>query len=207
MAGLTDETYRVGVFGGTFDPPHNAHLVLADEARYQLSLDIVLWLLTPNPPHKKGWDLTPTELRLTMLKAAIGDNPRFSVSKLDITRPAPQFAVDTMLLLRKTYPGSQIYYLMGGDSLQDLPNWERPIEFLNQIDGLGVMRRPGDDINLEALKIHLPGIAERIIYVNAPLMGISSREIRRRINLGLPYRYLIPEPIFKIIYKMHLYRE
>ena len=207
MAGLSKVAYRVGVFGGTFDPPHNAHLVLADEARYQLSLDRVLWLLTPSPPHKKVWALTPTEQRLTMLKAAIDGNPCFSVSNLDITRPGPQFAVDTMFLLRETYPNGKIYYLMGGDSIQDRPNWERPNEFINQIDGLGVMRRPSDDIDLESLSIVLPGISDIIVYVNAPLMAISSREIRKRISTGLPYRYLVPEAVFQIIQRNQLYRE
>lgn len=206
MAGLKEHRFRIGVFGGSFDPPHIAHLVLADEACYQLSLDTVLWLLTPDPPHKKGRILTPAEMRLVMLESAIASNPCFSVSNIEISRPAPQFAVDTMLLLRKKYSRSEIFYLMGGDSLHDLPTWERPREFLNQCDGLGVMRRPGDEIDLDALTHLLPGINEKIKYVDAPLMNISASEIRKRINKGLPFRYFVTSPVFNFIQEKHLYR-
>jgi len=206
MAGLIENKVRVGVFGGTFDPPHIAHLILADEARYQLSLDEVLWMLTPNPPHKKGWALTPVDQRLSMLESAIADNPYFTVSRIDVTRPAPQFAVDTMSLLREEYPVSKIIYLMGGDSLHDLPTWERPREFVDKCDELGVLRRPDDDVDLDALTHMLPEITGKINYVEAPLMKISAREIRKRVKLGLPFRYFVPGSVFEFIQKKNLYR-
>lgn len=206
MAGLTDNEYRVGVFGGVFDPPHIAHLVLADEARYQLSLNKVLWMLTPNPPHKKGWALTPAEQRLSMLESATADNPYFIISRIDVTRPAPQFAVDTMSLLREEYPVSRIFYLMGGDSLRDLPTWERPREFIDKCDGIGVMRRPDDNVNLDALIHLLPEITGKIKYVEAPLMKISAREIRKRVRQGLPFRYFVPGSVFEFIQEKNLYR-
>ena len=206
MAGLIENKVRVGVFGGTFDPPHIAHLILADEARYQLSLDEVLWMLTPNPPHKKGWALTPVDQRLSMLESAIADNPYFTVSRIDVTRPAPQFAVDTMSLLREENPVSKIIYLMGGDSLHDLPTWERPREFVDKCDGLGVLRRPDDDVDLDALTHLLPEITGKIKYVEAPLMKISAREIRRRVKLGLPFRYFVPGSVFEFIQEKNLYR-
>ena len=206
MAGLIENKVRVGVFGGTFDPPHIAHLILADEARYQLSLDEVLWMLTPNPPHKKGWALTPVDQRLSMLESAIADNPYFTVSRIDVTRPAPQFAVDTMSLLLEEYPVSKIIYLMGGDSLHDLPTWERPREFVDKCDELGVLRRPDDDVDLDALTHMLPEITGKINYVEAPLMKISAREIRKRVKLGLPFRYFVPGSVFEFIQKKNLYR-
>jgi len=206
MARLMRSGLRIGVFGGTFDPPHIAHLVLADEARYQLDLDKVLWLLTPDPPHKRERTLTPAEHRLPLLEAAIADNSCFSVSKIDITRPPPQFAVDTMLILRKRYPRSTIYYLMGGDSLHDLPTWERPKEFMDQCDGLGVMRRPGAEIDIDEINRLLPGIRKKTIFVDAPLMNISASKIRERRISGRPIRYYVPDRVFYLIQQMNLYR-
>ena len=206
MARLTDNEVRVGIFGGTFDPLHVAHLILADEAKHQLSLDKVLWMLTPNPPHKKSWALTPVDQRLSMLESAIADNPYFIVSRIDVARPAPQFAVDTMSLLREEYPVSKIFYLMGGDSLHDLPTWERPREFIDKCDGLGVMRRPADDVDLDALTHLLPEITGKVKYVEAPLMKISARDIRNRVKLGLPFRYFVTGSVFEFIQEKNLYR-
>jgi nicotinate-nucleotide adenylyltransferase len=205
MARLTRSGLRIGVFGGTFDPPHIAHLVLADEARYQLNLDKVLWLLTPDPPHKRERTLTPANQRLTLLEAAIDKNPCFSVSKIDITRPPPQYAVDTMLILRKRHPRSKIFYIMGGDSLQDLPTWERPLEFVDQCEGLAVMRRPGAELDLDAINLLIPGISEKTIFLDAPLMNISASEIRERRNSGRPYRYYVPDRVFYLIQELNLY--
>lgn len=206
MARLMRGGLRIGVFGGTFDPPHIAHLVLADEARYQLNLDKILWLLTPDPPHKRERTLTPAEQRLPLLEAAIADNPCFSVSKIDITRPPPQFAVDTMLILRKRYPHSMIFYLMGGDSLHDLPTWERPKEFMDQCDGIGVMRRPGVEIDIDEINRLLPGVREKTIFVDAPLMNISASKIRERRISGRPFRYYVSDRVFHLIQEMKLYQ-
>ena len=206
MARLNKNIRRVGIFGGTFDPLHIAHLILADEARHALSLDKVLWMITPNPPHKKEWTITPVEQRLSMLESTIADNQHFTVSRIDVSRPAPHFAVDTMKLLRKEFPKSEIFYLMGGDSLHDLPTWERPKEFIEKCDGFGVMRRPDDDVDIENLTELFPEITEKIRYIKAPLIRISAREIRRRVKLGLPYRYFVPELVFEYIQKMNLYK-
>ena len=205
MARLIRNTRKVGIFGGTFDPLHIAHLILADEARYTLSLDKVLWMITPNPPHKKEWSITSVDQRLSMLESSIVDNKNFVVSRIDVTRPAPHFAVDTMILLREEYPESEIFYLMGGDSLHDLPTWERPREFIEKCDGFGVMRRPDDDVDIETLTDLFPEITEKITFIKAPLIRISAREIRRRVKLGLPYRYFVPGPVFDFIQKMDLY--
>ena len=106
---------RLGVFGGTFDPPHVAHLILAAEARYQLGLDRVLWVLTPHPPHKEGQEITPCDERLALLEAAIGDDSAFELTRVDIDRPPPHYAFQTMRLLRGTYPGEVLVNLMGCD--------------------------------------------------------------------------------------------
>jgi nicotinate-nucleotide adenylyltransferase len=206
MARLNNNKVRVGIFGGTFDPLHIAHLILADEASYTLSLDQVLWMLTPNPPHKTEWEITPVDQRLSMLESSVADNPNFIVSRIDVTRPAPHFAVDTMSLLREEYPESKFFYLMGGDSLHDLPTWERPREFIDKCDGFGVMRRPDDDVDIEAMTHLFPEIRGKIKFVEAPLLSISAREIRKRVKLGKPYRYFVPGSVFELIQKMNLYR-
>jgi nicotinate-nucleotide adenylyltransferase len=206
MARLNNNKVRVGIFGGTFDPLHIAHLILADEASYTLSLDQVLWMLTPNPPHKTEWEITPVDQRLSMLESSVADNPNFIVSRIDVTRPAPHFAVDTMSLLREEYPESKFFYLMGGDSLHDLPTWERPREFIDKCDGFGVMRRPDDDVDIEAMTHLFPEIRGKIKFVEAPLLSISAREIRKRVKLGMPYRYFVPGSVFELIQKMNLYR-
>lgn len=114
---------RLGIFGGTFDPPHIGHLILAAEALAQLELDRVLWVLTPNPPHKTRRSLTPVALRYELLRAAFEADPAFVISWVDLDRPPPHYAVDTMRLLRQDHPRDRLVYLMGSDSLDDLPLW------------------------------------------------------------------------------------
>ena len=118
---------RIGIFGGTFDPPHLGHLILADEAHAQLELDRLLWVLTPDPPHKLHQSITPLVDRLDMLRATIAGNNAFELSMVDIERAGPHYAVDTLLILGRSYPGDALIYVMGGDSLRDLPTWYRPL--------------------------------------------------------------------------------
>jgi nicotinate-nucleotide adenylyltransferase len=146
---------RIGIFGGTFDPPHLGHLILAAEASDQLGLDLLLFVLTPDPPHKQGQQISSMQDRLQMLQAAIAGNRAFSLSRVDIDRPPPYFAVDTVRLLAYDYPGADLIYLMGGDSLHDLPTWHTPQEFIEAVSGIGVMRRPGT-IDLSSLEPALP---------------------------------------------------
>lgn len=198
---------RIGIFGGTFDPPHLGHLILAAEAQYQLSLDEVLFVLTPDPPHKQGLTITPSDERLAMLQAALADNPSFTLSRVEIDRPGPHYAVDTVRLLRKQYPKDLLIYLMGGDSLGELPkNWHKPEEFVAACDELGVMRRPRDLVDLVALEAALPGISAKVKFVNAPLLDIASRQIRRRAREGRPYRYYLPEAVCAVIREWGIYR-
>ena len=104
---------RLGIFGGTFDPPHMGHLILAAEARDQLALDLTIWVLTPDPPHKQGKDIASLEHRLAMVELAMADDPGFLLSHVDIDRPGPHYALDTVNLLRKEYPEDELIYLMG----------------------------------------------------------------------------------------------
>lgn len=196
---------KTGIFGGTFDPPHIAHQILAADALHQLQLDRVLWVLTPEPPHKPGRPITPWSIRLEMLRAAIQDNPQFEISRVDIERSPPHYAFETVRLLRRACPGDMLVYLMGGDELRDLATWREPRQFLAACDGLGVMRRPGDAIDLSALEAQLPGLSEKVEFMAAPLMEISASEIRRRTALGEPIRYFLPPKVHQIIRKHNLY--
>ncbi|MBN2548370.1 MAG: nicotinate (nicotinamide) nucleotide adenylyltransferase [Anaerolineales bacterium] len=196
---------RYGIFGGTFDPPHIGHLILAAEACSQMSLDRILWVLTPYPPHKARQKITPLEHRLEMLQAAIGNDPLFEVCRVDIDRPAPHYAVDTVNILHQLFPKAVLIYLMGGDSLADLPTWHTPESFLAAVDGLGVMLRPGRQVDLEALEKILPGVAEKAQILHAPLIEISSSQLRQRINQGLPYRYFFSEMVYDLIREKGLY--
>jgi nicotinate-nucleotide adenylyltransferase len=198
---------KTGVFGGTFDPPHIAHLVLAAEALMQLRLDRVLWVLTPQPPHKPDWPITEVEQRLRMLEGAIADQPLFELSRVDLDRPPPHYALDTMYLLREEYPEDSLIYLMGGDSLKELPEWHKPQEFINLCDGLGVMLRLGAVIDIPLLEGALPGIAEKVRFVGTPLLEISSSDIRKRIARKGHFRYFLPERVHQIILQNALYTD
>jgi len=188
---------RLGVFGGTFDPPHLGHLILAAEAADQLQLDKVLWVITPDPPHKQGAQISPLEVRLRMLQAALNDDARFSISRVDIDRPGPQYAVDTVQIIKQQYPGSQLYYLLGGDSLRDLPKWHAPQRLLATVDGVGVMHRPGDRVDL--------GGGNRACFVDAPLLEIASHDIREAVRNGRHFRYFLPDAVYQIVHELKLY--
>lgn len=198
---------RLGIFGGTFDPPHIGHLILAAEARDQLNLDLTIWVLTPDPPHKQGSEIASLDHRLAMVELAMADDPGFLLSHVDIDRPGPHYAVETVGLLRMQYPEDELIYLMGGDSLMDLPHWYRPEEFLSLLDGVGVMRRPGDEIDLSELLAALPMLADKLNFVTAPLLEIAANQIRRRVRDRRAFRYYLLPDVYRYILRNGLYQE
>lgn len=198
---------RVGLFGGTFDPPHVGHLILASEAKSQLELTRVFWTVTPDPPHKQDQSITPLEHRLAMVKLAIHDDPSFELSDIELSRPGPHYTVDTIKLLAQENPSAEIVPIIGADSLNDLPAWHRPRELLYAAHWVGVMRRPGEEANLEALERKLPGISSKVHYVEAPLLEIASREIRERAAAGKPFRYYLPRSVYEYIERHQLYQQ
>jgi nicotinate-nucleotide adenylyltransferase len=182
-------------------------LILAAEAQYSLELDKLLFVLTPDPPHKQGRRIAPAADRLAMLEAALADNPSFTLSRVEIDRPGPHYAVETVRLLRKEYPHDLLVYLMGGDSLSELPeNWFAPDQFVGACDELGVMRRPRDLIDLDDLEEKLPGLNAKVKFVDAPLLDIASRQIRRRAREGRPYRYYLLPAVCEVIRERGIYR-
>lgn len=200
MAGL------IGVLGGTFDPPHLGHLTLAQLGIDDFDLDKVLWVLTQNPPHKPDDPISPLESRQMMLQAAIKDHPNFEFSRIDIDRPSPHYATGTMGALREKNPQARYAYLMGEDSLRDLPTWHNPAEFVELCDMLGVMRRSSIRIDLEKLEETLPGISAKVRFSSVQEVNISASDIRRRVREGLPYEHLVPHVVAHIICDLGLYK-
>jgi nicotinate-nucleotide adenylyltransferase len=197
---------RLGIFGGTFDPPHIGHLILASEAMEQLDLERLLWVLTPDPPHKQEKMISPSNIRLELLQAAIADNARFELSRVELDRPGPHYALDTVALLRGQFPGWELVYLIGGDSLRDLPTWHEPQALVRGVDAFGVMPRPDADYDLPALEATLPGLAQKTLFLDVPLIEISSTDIRARLAHGRSARYFLPAPVYDRIAARGYYR-
>lgn len=198
---------RIGIFGGTFDPPHLGHLILASEARAQLNLTRLLWVLTPAPPHKLNQLISSITDRLAMLKLALADEPAFELSTTEMERPGPHYTLDTLQLLTDKNPGADLILLLGGDSLRDLPTWHRPADLVAACRQIGVIRRPGDSVELSALESQIPGIADKVRFVDAPLLEIASREIRRRAFSGLPFRYYLLPSVCDYVVEHRLYQK
>jgi nicotinate-nucleotide adenylyltransferase len=197
----------LGLFGGTFDPPHVGHLILAAEADAQLELDRLYWILTADPPHKRGQVISSLEHRLAMVKLAIAHNSRFELSTVEIDRPGPHYALETVEVIAKLNPSADLVYIMGGDSLCDLPTWHRPADFVAALKNVGVLRRPGDSIDLTALEKIIPGLSDKVRYLKAPLLDIAAHEIRQRISDDRPFRYFLPPAVFEYISEHKLYQD
>lgn len=213
MGGVTQKPApRLGVLGGTFDPPHYGHLVLAECARVQLRLTSVLFVPAGQPPHKPRRPITSARHREAMVEAAIRDNAAFSLSRVDLRRPGPHYTVDMLSLLQEEHPGADLYFLIGGDSLAEFPSWRDPAGILRQAR-LAVMSRPGwgDQGShapaevLESVEQGLPGIRDRLDWVDAPRLAISGTDLRRRVREQLPIRYLVPPPVASYVRKHGLY--
>ncbi len=214
-----------GVFGGSFDPPHYGHLALAETARVQLTLARVLFVPAGRPPHKQAHELSSSEDRAAMVRAAIEDNVAFELSRVDLDRPGPHYTVDTLALLRTAYPQvSRWYFLMGEDSLQDLPSWydvegilaqaslavmPRSLALLNHNqhdDALPDDALPDDALPDDGLQERVPQLAERLIWLDVPPVNYSSTVLRNRTRAGLPLRYLTPSKVVAYIHKRSLYK-
>jgi nicotinate-nucleotide adenylyltransferase len=195
---------RIGVLGGTFDPPHYGHLNLAEQARDQLHLDRVLWVPAAVPPHKQGATITPVEARLSMLQLALAGNSAFEISRVDIDRPGPHYSVDMLELLAGQNPQTELCFLIGGDSLRDLPTWHEPARLLRLVV-LVVMRRPGAVYELEGLEQSIPGVQAHTLFLHAPMIDISARDIRCCVADGRSIRYLLPDSVIEFIAEHRLY--
>lgn len=196
---------RLGIFGGTFDPPHLGHLILAEAAREQLGLARVLWAVAGQSPLKMDRPLSPAATRADLVRAAVADNPAFRLSRVDLDRPAPQYTVDTLRLLGQEFPGSEFFFLMGEDSLRDLARWRDPLEVI-RLTWLAVSQRPGTEADLSELESQVPGVSARVCWITAPQLEIASSDIQRRIREGRSVRYMLPPGVSAIIDREKLYR-
>jgi nicotinate-nucleotide adenylyltransferase len=198
---------RVGVIGGTFDPIHIGHLIIAEGARDALDLQRVIFVPAGQPPHKRSSQISPAEHRLEMVRLAIAGNGHFTASRVDIDRGGPSYTVDTIRLLHDAWGAdARIYFLIGGDSLAELPMWYQP-ERLLEICQVVAVPRPGYELDLESLDVKIPGASERIQMLSMPLVDLSATEIRDRIRDRRSIRYLVPHAVERYIYRHHLYRE
>ena len=189
--------------GGTFDPIHLGHLAAAEEARQRLGLARVLFVPAGQPPHKKTYQVTPAQHRWDMTVLATADNPLFFPSRLEIDRPGPSYAVDTLSQLHQAYPGREWYFITGADALLELETWKEP-ERLVTLCRIVAVTRPGYDQSLLARRVPA-ALLERTITLEVPGVAVSSTEIRHRVAQGLPIRYLTTDAVTAYIYKYELY--
>jgi nicotinate-nucleotide adenylyltransferase len=197
---------RVGLLGGTFNPPHLGHLVCAQEALDQLALDRVLLVPAGVPPHKRIEADPGAEHRVAMCRLAVAGDARFEVSRVDVDRPGPSFSVDTLRALHGQAPGDDLTFIVGGDMAHSLPEWHEP-EALLALAALGVAER--EEVRRADILERIAGLAgahERVRFFSMPRIDISSTLIRRRAAAGRPLRYLVPDAVADYIAAELLYR-
>jgi nicotinate-nucleotide adenylyltransferase len=199
---------RLGVFGGTFDPVHFGHLILAEQCREQAQLDQVLFVPSARPPHKLTQPLTPLERRIEMLALAISGQPAFRIDDMEKDRPGPSYTVETLQILRDRQPEAELFLILGGDSVNDLPYWYEPRRIL-ELASLLIVARPGADMPpldawREALKLPAD-FGVRCQVVRCPLIDIASRDVRQRQAEGKSIRYLVPRAVEEYIREKKLY--
>ena len=197
----------LGVFGGTFDPIHEGHLIMAEMAREQMSLSKVIFMPSGQPWLKSDREVSPVEHRLSMVRLAIASNPSFEVSTTEAEREGPSYTVDTVEVLRKQ-GGLQgrLLLMLGVDSLFGLPEWKNPTRLVEECEFV-ILPRLGRGLQeIDELEAKLPGISDRITWLKVPEIGISSTDIRERVSKGLSIRYLVPEGVETYIREQGLYR-
>jgi len=195
---------RVGVLGGTFDPIHIGHLIIAEEAREHFALDEVLFVPARISPHKLGDSPADGGHRLRMVELAVAGNAHLSASRVDLDRPGPSYTVDTLEILRSRLGDVDLYFVMGMDSLGHLDMWREPKRIL-RLARLVVVTRPGHDVCVEALEQQLPGLRENVLLLTTVNVGISSTGIRERVRRGRSIRYRVPPGVDEYIREHGLY--
>lgn len=196
---------KIGLLGGTFDPPHWGHLWLAELARQQLGLDRVLFLPVGQPPHKAGWKITAVSHRLHMVSLAIQNNPHFVLDTTDCDRPAPHSTVTLLPLLQAAQPHACFWLLLGGDSLRDLPTWTDPARLITQCR-LAVLPRPEAIIEWARLETAVPGIQTAVDWLSGPTLSLSATAIRAWLRQGHMATYLLPTAVASYITEHQLYQ-
>lgn len=217
---------RLGLLGGTFNPIHNGHLLIARQAREALGLDQVLLVPTGDPPHKSSKTLAPAADRLEMVRLAIGSDPRLGLSDLEVRRQGKSYSIDTVRRLQQERgPGCELWFLIGLDAFLDFPTWREPKALL-ALCSFGVLSRPGTSFralqnvallpplsteDLESLdrgttsRLEIPLDRRRVVFLNLPPCDISASDIRTKLKQGLSVANLLPPPVESYIIQHHLY--
>lgn len=197
---------RLGVLGGTFDPPHVGHLWLATLAADALGLDRVLFMVAAQPPHKRGRRISPSPDRLEMTRLAIAGDVTFELCPIELERPGPSFTIDSVAELQRLYAGASLFLLMAADSLAQIDTWREPDRLLDMIEW-AIGPRPGSPLPRRAeLRRRFGDAASRIHLLKGPSLDVSASEIRRRVAAGQAIRYLVPVAVEALIAERGLYR-
>ena len=194
---------RIGILGGTFDPPHIGHLVIADQARAQLGLDRVWFTPVGQPPHKSNTSLA--EHRVAMTRLATEHNDTFEICLADVERPPPHYTVTLFETLLARYPEHEFWFIVGADALIDMPRWQQPRRIL-ELAQIAVAHRPRYRPHLDELEVAIPGISKSIVWVDTPLTYLASNDLQRRAKMGLPLRYVVTREVADYIEAHLLYR-
>jgi nicotinate-nucleotide adenylyltransferase len=197
---------KIGILGGTFDPIHVGHLVVAEDVGRKLGLDEVLFVPAGQPWLKAERPVTAAEHRLEMVIRATASNPYFNVSTVELERPGPTYTVETMAELRAALAATaELYFMVGLDVLAELPQWKDPERLITMCRLVGMRRTGFEGFDLPSLDTAVPGASARVVILDTPLVDVSATGIRRRVAEGLPIRDLVPEPVEEYIAHQQLY--
>lgn len=197
---------RLGIYGGTFDPIHYGHLLLAERCREALRLDEVWFIPAGNPPHKQGRVTTPAKARAEMVEFAVSGFPEFRVSRMEMERGGPSYTVQTLELIRASDPTREVFLLMGADSIAELVTWREPARIL-ELSQVVAVNRAGESPDLSSLSDLLQQTGRTVRTVEMPAMGVSASEIRSRVARQFSIRFLTPRPVEMYIRQHKLYTE
>ena len=188
---------RIGLFGGTFDPLHTGHLIVASDAFEQLGLDRLILIPSADPPHKRGKVHGTARERLAMVRAAVRDDPRFEVDDLELRRGGASYSVETLRQMQQRQPDAELFFLVGADQMRELHSWREPHE-VARLARLSVVTREGEQAPEDTPFPH------RVVTVTR--IDLSATDIRRRVSEGRSVRYLVPEGVRELIEEFGLYR-
>jgi nicotinate-nucleotide adenylyltransferase len=197
---------RVGIYGGVFNPPHHGHLVAAQEAHWQLELDVVVWVPVGDAPHRTIESDPGAEARFEMVELAVAADERFRVSRIELEREGPSYTVDTLRELREREPEDELFLILGGDQALALPAWHEPEQVLD-LATIAVFERGTSNRNAIGITIRRLIGADRVRFLEMPRIDISSTMVRRRAAAGRAIRYLVPDKVANFIGAESLYGE
>jgi nicotinate-nucleotide adenylyltransferase len=197
---------KLGVLGGTFDPIHNGHLAIAGEAFNKLSLDRVLFVPARRQPLKDRYDIESVENRIDMILLAIKDFPQFELSTVETDGEGPNYTVDTLRILKQQYNGVELYFILGWDSLEELPRWKQPEEIIKLCRIVALTRSTVPAPQVKKLDEIIPGLSQRLILLDMAPVDISSTDIRRRLSRGLSIHGMVPQQVEDYIINQGLYK-